>query len=477
MRVTFALLLALTACAEPSPEDAGRPIADAATSPEADAATAAPDAGPPSSCDPAPAEVGVYADDAEIVALLEALPARAARSLPPPTVHNMGFTGYDSHKGPPGRDYSNAMVFAPERRTALYAGGSHGTYRANDVWEYHLGSNTWQMLFYPVGGNVGSHKAGLFALRRMIDRDETPDAETMAAIDAYVAWAREHTELRDGLYTTLEGGPIMPSHQWDGLTYDPRTRQVVWRMGAHQSLSDAAVAYVLEMDEAEVTAQRATDTTPMWTFDPETSRWRWYRHDGETPRSSLRGMGTTAIYVPDLCAVVHYAAAQNVTPPAFEMWSHDLAADTWTELHPNGGAAIRQLATADGLAPGSEQQTAYSPVARQIVAVLGSETYTYDIDRNEWAHLLSDERIDAHDARTVFAYDTVNDVFLLFDERHPTRVAALSLETAAWELIEVDGDPFPPPPWGTAFGYFDPAHGVFVIAGARNRGVWVFRYA
>lgn len=483
LAATWLAATGLAACdATAVSEDASSPATDArAPAPDAsvaDAEAPAVDGGfEPGPCAPAPAAEGVYPDDPELVARLAAIPARTAMRMPETTVNNMGFTGYDSQKGPPGRDYSNAMVFAPERHTALYAGGSHGTYRANDVWEYHLASNTWHMLFYPVGGNVGPYKAGHFAVRRWRDGGDTPDAETMERIDAFVGWAREHTEFRDGQYTTHMGGPIMPSHQWDGLTYEPRLGRMVWRSGAHSAFSAAAIAYILELDEAEVEAALDTRTTPMWTFDPATARWEWYRHDGETPRASLRGMGASATYVPDLCAVVHYAAAQNVTPPVFEMWSHDVATDEWTDLRPNDGASIRQLVVEDGVAPSSEAQMAYSPVSRTLVAVLGAEAYAYDLDANEWTHLTSDDRIDAHDARTVFVYDSRNDVFLLHDERAPDRVHALSLETGEWEAIVVEGDAFPPPPYGNPFGYYDPIHNLFVVANARNRGVWVFRYA
>lgn len=442
----------------------------------ADAGIDRPDAGPPGPCNPAPAETGPYEADPEILAALEALPARSGWRLPSSTVNNEGVTTYGSANGPPHRDYSNAMVFVPERSTALYAGGSHGTYRGNDVWEYDLASNTWQILFHPTGGNAGVHKAGVFALRHWIDEGREPSAELMGKILEFKAWAQEHTHFVDGRISTIDGGPIMPSHQWDGLTYDPRARRMLWRSGASADFSPAAVAYIFDLDLAEVEATYDHSVTRMWSFDPEARRWERYAHDGASPRSALSGMGASLTYIPELCASIHYASAQNVTPPVFEMWTHDFAEDRWTELQPNGGSSIYSLSITGNDAPTEEAQMAYSPLHQSLVAVLNQDTYVYDLMADEWSHVVTDERLRAHDARTVFVYDSTNDVFLLQDMDEPDAIYAFSLEAGAWERIEVLADPFSPPPYDRTMGYYDPRHNVLVIGNGRNRGMWVFRY-
>jgi hypothetical protein len=47
---------------------------------------------------------------------------------------------YNLHKtGPMGRDFTIKMVWAPERRRALFCGANHGVpHRLNDVWEFDL---------------------------------------------------------------------------------------------------------------------------------------------------------------------------------------------------------------------------------------------------------------------------------------------------------------------------------------------------
>ena len=52
--------------------------------------------------------------------------------------------------GPLGRDYSIKMVWAPDRKRALFAGANHGgPHRLNDVWEFDLGALTWVLLYAP----------------------------------------------------------------------------------------------------------------------------------------------------------------------------------------------------------------------------------------------------------------------------------------------------------------------------------------
>jgi hypothetical protein len=42
------------------------------------------------------------------------------------------------------------MVWAPERKRALYCGANHGVpHRLNDVWEFDLPSLSWVMLYAP----------------------------------------------------------------------------------------------------------------------------------------------------------------------------------------------------------------------------------------------------------------------------------------------------------------------------------------
>ena len=64
----------------------------------------------------------------------------------------------------------------PRAESALY----------DDVWEYHLGSNTWHLLYAPDGGNAGRHKAAYFLTSRTLVRNPDNLLWGMGATMAYL---------------------------------------------------------------------------------------------------------------------------------------------------------------------------------------------------------------------------------------------------------------------------------------------------
>ena len=209
-------------------------------------------------------------------------------------------------------------------------------------------------------------------------------------------------------------------------------------------------------------------------FDANSRKWIHYRTDGK--HAALRGMGATMCYLPDRKQTIWYVAAQNVSPAAYEMWLFDGAKDEWTELRPNGGKSIGDLAGRQKIAPMSELQTAYSPQHKKMVAVLGPNVFAYDVAKNEWAKIATDERIDAHDARSVFAYDDAADVFLLVNPKGDTKLAAFSLASEQWQILTPQGDDFPKSQFGSYMGYYDPQHNVLVVQGRYADRMWVYRH-
>ncbi len=423
-----------------------------------------------------------YADEQDVIRLLEAIPEGSSALLPPVRVAAGDWKRYGMERlGPLQRDYCNRMPYAPERRTALYAGGNHQVpHRMNDVWEFHLGSNTWHMIYAPDGGNAGEHKGAYFLTSRTLVRDpgkELTDREK-EQIEAYRKWWAGHVVFRDGHLTTARGGPIMPAHTWDAFCYDHRSRRLVWGMGASPAAQLSTHAYFTGTPLAEL--ERAADAafTPMWFFDPDRKRWIHYRTEG--PRAALRGMGATMVYLPDAGTILWYVAAQNVSPHAFEMWRFDPAADRWTELRPNGGKSIAVLATKERVAPMSEQQSAYSPKHRLLVSVLRHETFVYDVEADLWSRAAPDERIFGHDAQSVFAYDSRAEEFLLAfppqGKGKAMSLAAFSPLERRWRLIEPGGPGIPQTKYGMYMGYYDPRHNVFVVQGRTSDRVWVYRH-
>lgn len=422
-----------------------------------------------------------YADDPAITKLIEGLEPGGSLLLPAVRVEAGELRMHGMEKSGPGqRDYCNRMPYATDRRTALYAGGNHQVpHRMNDVWEYHLGSNTWHLLYAPDGGNAGRHKSAYFLTSRTLVRD--PDRELSekerGQIDAYRAWWAEHVAFEDGHLATKRGGPIMPSHTWDAFCYDDRAGRLLWGMGAGPAGQLSTHAYFTGRTVEDLESEVDPTYTPMWTFDPAVRRWSHYRTSGK--HAELRGMGATMTYLPDLRRSLWYVAAQNVSPAAYEMWTFDAVADEWTELRPNGGKTIGELAGKLGVAPMAEQQTTYSPKHRKLVAVKGPDTFVYDVSANTWTKATTDDRIYGHDARSVFGYDDRTERFMLAfppeGRGKRLRLASYSLDDNAWTLLTPDGPEVPEPKYGGHMGYLDPRFGVLVIQARYTDRLWVYR--
>ena len=181
-----------------------------------------------------------YQDDPAIVNQLRDLAPFSSHVLPKVKVDCGDVTHYGIERfGPGQRDYCNKMPYAADRGTALYAGGNHQVpHRMNDVWEYHLGSNTWHLLYGPDGGNPGKHKSAYFLTSRTLVRD--PDKKLSVKeeeqIAAYRDWWDENIVLRDGHLTTKPGGPIMPAHTWDAFCYDSSAKNCSGEWGPARQL-------------------------------------------------------------------------------------------------------------------------------------------------------------------------------------------------------------------------------------------------
>lgn len=425
-----------------------------------------------------------YRDDPAIIKAIENLGDRSSLALPKFTVDAASDIYGCQAVGPVTRGYTMRMVYAPERQAALYHGGDHQTIRSNDVWEYHLGSNTWHMIFEPDGGNQGPLKSVLmFLARRLREKPDQPMTDMeKKRFEEVRPWWNANIVMNNGYLTTRRGGPILPGHTWDTLVYEPNLRVMIHGTGAY--CSDAAVLHsrYTGVELAEVEKQIDKSYSDIWMFDPLAKKWIIHKRPADDSMPKLSGMGATMCYIPDLKRVIYYVAAQNVSPHSYMMWSWDAVNNHWTELKPNGGKKISDLVLREKIAPTEEQQTAYSPIQKKMVAVIGGSTFAYDVAKNEWARLNDKVPIQAHDARTTFAYDSVNDLFLLTDGNKEGKVAVFSLTRNEWELVTPAGDGCPPSNygagnyWAQPKGYFDPRLNVFVVHGGMTNRVWVYRH-
>ncbi len=356
--------------------------------------------------------------------------------------------------GPRARDFSVKMAWAPDRKRAFFCGSNHGVpHKINDVWEYDLAANTWVLAYGPTfdmrPGNPGFK----------------PDT------------AKE----QDGVLRAPGGGPLLMGHLWWALEYDPVRRAMV---KMHRSVaSDKLVALGSRRGNGKNDGKQAGDSQPaeifggalLWQYYPYERRWEVTKVAGqrigfEVPCSALS-------YVPELGGTVWWQTRTGKSGTLFPSKGKDQK-----DLKVQGGKDNFPLA---------DSVWAYDPVNKLIVAH-GSkkgpkQTHHYDIAKNTWTRVISVPRSSkevpyAHDANTLFGYDPVAEVCLIYApadysrsakaEKPPHVMWSYSPVKKKWTRLPMNGAE-PPRGKKNPTGYFDPARNVFVLCFGRT--VWVYR--
>jgi hypothetical protein len=423
-----------------------------------------------------------YKDDPAILAMLKGLGEGSSLFLPVMKTAGEGMNmvrGF-AKRGPDVRDYGNRLAYAPDRETAMYCGANHGApSRLNDASEYHLGSNTWHLICPPAGGDHGRVRRYQNAIKKGKDVEKNNAAMKK--------WYTDHVKVKDGyLQTFANGGPVAPWHTWDGITYDPQAKCLMWavldtdvykdpRKGVQKSKT-RTYAQQTGQDPKKLLAQLKPSSS-MYMYSPRKKRWR--RQMGKGPFPYMRGMGGSLTYIPDLKKTIWYCAAQNVSPNDLAMWAFDAKTNTWADLKPNKGKGIGRMVFRTKEAPTGEVQMAYSSRHRKLVAVSKAGTWAYDIGENEWKKMCEDKENKAHDAKTAFSYDDNADVFLFLNAPDPwgsKRVLrSYSLVTNKWTTITPKGKMVIRPKYCGTAAYYDQKHNVLVVYNARSK-IWVYRH-
>lgn len=336
---------------------------------------------------------------------------------------------YKLHKtGPKGRDYSNKMVWAPERKRVLFLGANHNApHRLNDVWEFDLGAMAWLLLYAP------DNPRGYNDLGK-----DTSDVE-----------------FRDGMLVTKRGGPAVIAHTWWGLTYDPVHRQALF-MNTWVTNQKKAV------EQLGGDPNQLYGGPPLWAFSPESRQWRLVKTAKPWPQSPFAAM---LEYIPELGGAIWHMNNWKMRAT----WLYDPAENTWRDL----GANARRGNFAQA-SPKPEQVAYFDPQRHIVVAQRGLETYHFDIRSREWNKVLSGDGAHSpygHDASGPIAHDPHSGHGLLLDKKGNT-LWAYNPDLPAWTRLAPIGDPMPV--GKKRLTYFDPEQRVFVVIDGKN--VWAYRY-
>ncbi len=329
--------------------------------------------------------------------------------------------------GPRSRDFCRKMVWAPERRSALFTGANHGSpHRLNDVWEFDLAAMAWTLLYAPDNprtyGGLG------------------PDASDVV--------------FRDGVLQTRRGGPAVIGHTWSGLSYDPRTRRMLF-MNTWPIDVDPLVRQV-GGDPAE-----RYRGPPLWAFDPAARAWALLKTAAPWPKAAV---GALLEDVPELGGPIWHL--NNWQLHATWLLSPDHA---WKKL------------TDPKITPGFEREApgrelvGYHDAKRQlVVAQWRRGTYHFDTRSRRWICMIPPDSgkpvPDGHDAVTAFCSDPSSGRGLLLDFR-TRELWSYDPDQAQWTLLAPAGDPIPA--GKRMLAYVDRVLGVLAVL--NDTEVWIFR--
>lgn len=376
------------------------------------------------------------APNAAVEAIIGKLGDNEIVKLPPAQVtgdFNDVARKYALDKNGPGiRNYCLKMAWAEDRQRALYCGGNHGVpHGLNDIWEYDLPSNTWQLLWAPE------------------DFTRKP-------------WGKwEDAVLKDGVLQSKRGATVQAAHTWDQMTYDPEIKALVW-LTAWNIAGNLQSIGLLERWQKE-----NRHTVPLWGYFPETNSWKPLGV-GQNPTQGNNA--SLLCYVPELNGSIYYGKGTG-----FKTFLWDSRADKWS---------LCCAQPAEGQGPGNEMLSCYDARNKVVVAVCSSGkdggTYQFSPTKKAWSLAVPCEvgkMPKAYDFTAVIGSDPGTGTCLLFTNDKET-FGFWSFDVAAkqWRRLTPKGETPQADPRRGYNGYFDPARNVFVLIKDAGREVWAYRY-
>jgi hypothetical protein len=327
--------------------------------------------------------------------------------------------------GPRARDFCRKMVWAPERRRALFTGANHGApHRLNDVWEFDLAALAWVLLYAP---DLPRGRPGGLG----------PDASDVI--------------FRNGVLVTRRGGPAVIGHTWSGLTYDPRQRCMLF-MNTWPIAVDPLVQQV-----GGDPAQRYRGP-PLWRFDPATRQWAPIKTAEPWPKAAV---GALLEWVPELGGSVWHLNNWQLSAS----WLFDAERNVWSVI-----ADARSSPGFEQEAPGRELVGYHDPARRLIIAQYKRDSFHFDTTTRRWSRRVREGEVDGHDAHTIFCRHPGSGLGLLVDFRDG-RLHAYDPDRARWRSLKPAGAAMPS--GSRVLAYVDQALDVLVVID--DTEVWAYR--
>jgi hypothetical protein len=341
-----------------------------------------------------------------------------------------------SETGPGIRNFCRKWVYASGRGKAYYAGANHcAPHRFNDLWEYDLESNTWEMLYEPDFNDC---------IREWEERKATWD---------------EHCIVRNEVLQTESGGMCNPGHTWWGVTYDETLDRVVWM----SHWGGAEERYIEEKGLSDQVVN--DDLPPLWSFDPDTQKWSLIKTPTPVPGGSSGG---SLMYVPSREKMVWYAAQWN----GDGMWALDSNEESWEQWL----TVSDTYHDPDEASPKGTNYLVNYDSKHDVLVGFGEDgrVYSYDFEERDWSVRGSMPTEEIGTGVAALAYDRQNGVHLLSNSEG---MFVYDYEREQGERIEPAGGMPGEITGGTHMSYYDERCNVFVFYfGSATDRHWVYRY-
>ena len=335
-----------------------------------------------------------------------------------------------SYKGPIIRDYCNKIVWASDRKRALYCGGGHTSFIYNDVWEYDLSQNTWECL---------------------LANEDVFEGFTKEGSENEVEILRSRIKLQGAAVTSNNGAPIRISNTHCNLTYDPiRHRLILCDVfrGLWATKKDL-ISKAVDLNIDTLIKKESL----LFQFDPEKRKWEPWK---DVPYSSE-------------------TAPLEYIPDQKSLW---LRFGKSYMLDESKNKELIDLKES-GNGPGLGYLTAYDPESKVIVAVQGKNTFSFSFATNQWQLLHNGTGPYGIIPKSSFCYDSISKKFILVTSETTPCLWVFDLKKNEWSNPVTSGD-IPVP--GSFICYFDPVHNVTVLYSGyiedktRKWSIFVYRH-
>lgn len=375
--------------------------------------------------------------DIELLAKIAAMPDNTWMKLPPLKITgDRGSLNNDpdyTRTGPMVRDYCNKMVWAPDRKRALYTGGGHNIHPQNDVWEFDLASNTWVCLY---------------------GADPVPPRFTPEKEAEGLAWYKANSKLEDGVIKSPRGAPLRPCHTWWSLFYDSDQKRMLF-LESHKGffgVDKGLLAKLYSLDPKDSLLQgygSGPGESWLFSFYPETKEWK------EVLTKVPKGRESSCLEYLSDSKTLWWASTKTYT--------YDAPKKEWKPIPINGF--------------GGGGETAYDPESKKVVATVGVETWVFDCDTNIWTQVQKNAPDGGLVPVSTFCFDSTAKKFVLYTHlnmkgkaENTVRLCLYDLPENKWVEPNPQGD-FPK--IGNIAGYYDPERNVTVIYNSKE--TWVYR--